>query len=152
MQQSMEPLFVQYRVNVVLSGHQHAYVRSHSLGPNARVDKTGTSPIYFTVGTGGQSHSLGPIHPHSNGSPNSSEGHPDAWVAARDHTTFGAGQLQLINATHAYWERLLIEDDEEEADDDDHDDNQQEQPRRHKVSKKSLRDPVWFVNPYHPKR
>jgi acid phosphatase type 7 len=92
---AMEPLFVRYQVNMVFSGHQHAYVRSYAMR-HGQVDPHGKGPIYWTVGTGGDSHSLGPLHQQ------------EAWVAARDHMMFGAGQLQLINATHAHWERLLL--------------------------------------------
>lgn len=95
MNEAMEPLFVQYQVNMVFSGHHHAYVRSYPMR-HGQVDPHGIGPVYFTVGTGGDSHSLGPLHRNNN-----------KWVAARDHTTFGAGQLQFVNATHAHWKRLL---------------------------------------------
>lgn len=125
--EDMEPLFRGYGVNLVLSGHNHAYVRTHSLMyGNATVDTSGRSPIYLTVGTGGDSHSAGPIYDT-----------PEPWVAARDHSTFGAGRLEVVNATHALWERLLVEDDDDDARVDGN-------PPRDDVD--GLRDPVWFVN------
>ncbi|KAG7372889.1 calcineurin-like phosphoesterase [Nitzschia inconspicua] len=113
MKEAMEPLFLKYNVNVVFSGHQHSYVRSHPMR-YGQVDTDGRSPIYMTVGTGGESHSLGPLHPRQGD-----------WVAVRDHSTFGAGQLQLVNVTHAHWERLMDD-----------------------TTDPSLRDSVWIVNYY----
>jgi hypothetical protein len=70
---------------------------------------------------GGDSHSSGPLHDT-----------PEDWVASRDHTAYGSGQLRLVNATHAFWERLIIDRDDDEAE-------------------TGLRDPVWFVN-HHTKQ
>lgn len=93
------------------------------------MDPTGNAPIYVTVGTGGESHSEGALHKDAE------------WVAARDHTTFGAGQLQFRNATHAYWERLLVLEEEEEGEmEDDDDANRKEE---------ELKDGVWMVNYYY---
>jgi hypothetical protein len=114
MQQSFGPLFDQYGVNLVFSGHQHAYVRSHSMDYNNTIDDHDASPIYLTVGTGGDSHARG----YRNGK-------PEPWVASADHTTFGSGKLQLVNATHAFWERMLTDNLRNTA---------------------TLRDPTWFVN------
>lgn len=104
MMDALEPVFVQHGVNLVFSGHNHAYMRTHSVrqvnGTKTVVDTTGKSPIYLTIGTGGDSHSKGPINDA-----------PESWVASRDHTVFGAGKLYLQNATHARWERLLLPDD-----------------------------------------
>jgi hypothetical protein len=130
MMEDMEPLFRKYNVNLIFSGHNHAYVRTKSVMGNhpsvVTVDTADHSPIYLTVGTGGDSHSRGPIHDT-----------PEPWIAARDNTRFGAGRLQLANATHAFWERLLIDDD----DDDDDVVAEDNDP--------SLRDPVWFINHHH---
>lgn len=129
MMQYMEPLFRQYGVNLVFAGHNHAYVRTHSLKySNATIDLSGKSPVYVTIGTGGDSHSPGPISPT-----------PEPWVASRDRLNFGAGELQLVNATHAYWERLLVV---EEMLKDGYSDDESSNP--------SL-DPVWFFNYHAPK-
>eukprot|EP00934_Nitzschia_sp_Nitz4_P000184 Nitzschia sp. Nitz4//scaffold58_size112336//55218//56745//NITZ4_004034-RA/size112336-snap-gene-0.173-mRNA-1//-1//CDS//3329554992//184//frame0 len=113
MMQHLEPLFVQYGVNLVLSGHNHAYVRSHPL-INNEVDPTQRGPVYLTVGTGGGSHSKGPCHSE-----------PEPWVAHRDNSEYGFGELYVVNATHAYWERLL---------------------NRGANAKPEANDAVWFVN------
>ena len=95
MMQDMEPLFVQHNVNLVLSGHNHAYVRTKPM--NGSQPSASGGPIYLTIGTGGESHSKGPLHPK----------HAESWVAHRDHTEFGYGELYVVNETHAYFERIL---------------------------------------------
>lgn len=91
----MEPLFVQHGVNFVLSGHNHAYVRSVPM--NGSKPSAAGGPIYFTIGTGGISHSDDPLQPDQ----------PEEWVAHRDNTEFGFGELFVVNATHAYFQRIL---------------------------------------------
>jgi len=94
MMQDMEPLFVKYHVNAVLSGHNHAYVRTFPMiGPNRAGNDR--APIYFTMGTGGDSHSQGPLGP------------PEPWVAHRDNHEYGFGELTFVNTTHAYFQRIL---------------------------------------------
>lgn len=60
------------------------------------IDASGQGPIYLTIGTGGDSHSKGPINDL-----------PEPWVAHRDNTEYGFGELFVANATHAYLERKL---------------------------------------------
>jgi len=108
MLRDMEPLFIEYKVNIVLSGHNHAYVRTYPMvGPNRRslnnvrttkanINPTDDAPIYLTIGTGGDSHSKGPLHPF-----------PEEWVAHRDNVEYGFGDLIFINTTHAYLQRIL---------------------------------------------
>jgi hypothetical protein len=93
--EDMEPLFVQHQVNLVLSGHNHAYVRSFPMEGDQKVVDPQQGPIYLTIGTGGDSHSKGPLRPH------------DPWVAHRDNTEFGFGELLVVNVSHAYFERVL---------------------------------------------
>ena len=105
MMQDMEPLFVKYHVNVVLSGHNHAYVRSYPMiGPNRTDDDDDEdrAPIYFTIGTGGDSHSQGPRHPDQP---------PEPWVAHRDNKEYGFGEITFVNTTHAYFQRILNQGD-----------------------------------------
>ena len=94
MMASMEPLLVQHHVNLILGGHNHAYVRTHPM-VGTHVDPKG--PIYLTIGTGGDSHAQGPLRPR----------HNDTWVAHRDNTAYGFGQLHIVNTTHAYFQRVL---------------------------------------------
>jgi Iron/zinc purple acid phosphatase-like protein C len=175
MMEGMEPLFRQHGVNLVVSGHNHAYVRTKSLrGGNENnstaVDPSERSPVYLTVGTGGDSHAGRPIRRQ-----------PEAWVAARDRSTYGAGRLRVVNATHAFWDRLLIDDDDEEQkrggeyDDDeeeageedgggynnggdyypsihhgDDDDDIESVDGGKSENINTLRDAVWFVNHHAP--
>jgi len=89
MKKAMEPLFVQYSVNLVVSGHDHAYMRTHPLA-YGQVDPS--APIYLTLGAGGnrEQHSEG--YRHEN---------PEEWVAARTLNDYGYGHLYIPNATHA---------------------------------------------------
>jgi hypothetical protein len=93
MQEAMEPLFVQYNVNLIISGHVHAYMRTHSLA-FGKVDDTGKSPIYIIIGAGGnqEGHADGYLHSE-----------PEAWVAKRDDKEYGYGQVHFANASHAHW-------------------------------------------------
>ena len=95
MLESMEPLFVKYHVNLVVSGHDHAYMRTHSMKGLKTVDPTGRSPIYLTLGAGGnrEEHSAGYIHPDRQ----------EEWVIKRDISEYGYGHLFLANATHGHF-------------------------------------------------
>jgi hypothetical protein len=90
MLQSMEPLFVEYNVNFIISGHDHAYMRTTPMVGTHASDVG--APIYLTLGAGGnrEQHSKGYIHPE-----------PEEWVAKRDHQEYGYGHLFLANQTHA---------------------------------------------------
>ena len=92
MKESMEPLFNEYNVNLVICGHDHGYMRTHSLHANGTVDPTGHAPIYLTLGAGGnrEQHSKGYLHDT-----------PEEWVAQRDLRDFGYGNLLLTNGSHA---------------------------------------------------
>lgn len=93
----IEELFNLYGVNVVVSGHDHGYMRSKSLAPNATVDKHGKAPVYCIVGTGGSSEGP-PAFGYKN------ESVIDPFTAARSHRVTGFSQLTVYNATHALWE------------------------------------------------
>jgi Iron/zinc purple acid phosphatase-like protein C len=111
---------VQYGVNLVISGHDHGYMRTHSIRPasstssttttndtanadvdasdndsmdNAEIDPTGLSPIYLTLGAAGnrEHHAPGYRNPDAQ----------EEWVVARDLCDYGYGHLHLKNATHA---------------------------------------------------
>jgi predicted phosphodiesterase len=68
----LEPLFLQYRVNFVLSGHLHAYMRSKPVF-NETLDRRG--PVHLIIGMGGRQANV----PYKNDS-------AEHWVAMRDHT------------------------------------------------------------------
>lgn len=89
--QHLEPLFVQYSVNVIFSGHVHAYQRTKNV---AFGTPTVSGPTYLTVGASGRQCCLTPFVSEI----------PERWVAARDGTHYGYGQLAIYNRTHAKWE------------------------------------------------
>jgi hypothetical protein len=93
MKHAMEPLFVKYGVNFVMSGHDHAYLRTKSM-KYGHVDSTQQSPIYFIVGAGGnrEGHPHGYLH-----------NYPEVWVAKRAMVDWGYGQWWFPNATHAHF-------------------------------------------------
>jgi len=93
MKESMEDLFRDYGVNLVLSGHDHAYMRSNPMY-KGKLDKRGKSPIYLIVGEGGnrEGHNKAYLHPN-----------PEDWVAVRDKSVYGFGLLEVKNSTTAHW-------------------------------------------------
>ena len=93
MLENMEPLFVKYNVNMILSGHDHAYMRTHPMIGKKR-DLSNKGPIYFTLGAGGnrELHAKGYVHRRQ-----------EPWVAKRDNDEYGFGNLFLANSTHAHF-------------------------------------------------
>jgi acid phosphatase type 7 len=85
----LEPLFVEYGVNIVISGHIHAYLRTHPVIDGV-VDSTG--PVHITVGAGGRKCEA----PFRNST-------AEEWVAVRDATVYGYGLLEVTNASLATW-------------------------------------------------
>jgi acid phosphatase type 7 len=98
---AMEPLFIQYGANIVISGHDHAYMRTVPMANN-HIDPTGKAPIYLILGTGGN-------REHHSKYRNLA---PEEWVAMRTHTDYGYGKLFMANASHArfHWIRDNLED------------------------------------------
>jgi hypothetical protein len=101
MKDSMEVLFAQYRVNFVVSGHDHAYMRSKSVFHGV-VDESSLAPVYIIVGEGGNKE--GHVKEYLNPD-------PEIWVASRDKTVYGFGSLLIVNKTHAYWKWIMNESD-----------------------------------------
>jgi acid phosphatase type 7 len=88
-QQHLEPLLVKYVVNVVFSGHIHAYQRTANV---AMGELTSTSPIHITIGAGGRK---------CDALFKSEE--PEEWIVQRDATFYGYGRFDIFNQTHAQW-------------------------------------------------
>jgi hypothetical protein len=86
----LESLFVEYKVNLVINGHIHAYQRTKTVADET---VTPTGPMHVIVGAGGR---------QCKGSFMSEE--PEPWIAVRDATSYGYGTLELYNKTHARWE------------------------------------------------
>ncbi|KAL7563662.1 hypothetical protein ACA910_013397 [Epithemia clementina (nom. ined.)] len=103
--ENLEPLFVEYNVNIVFSGHIHAYSRSYPVAMN-HVNEKG--PVHITVGAGGRKCEA-PFGKRV----------PEDWVAVRDATMYGFGMFRIHNATTAEWDWIHTS-----ATDDDRDYNQ----------------------------
>lgn len=93
MKKAMEPLFSEHHVNFVVSGHDHAYMRTHPL-LSGKVVNASDGPVYLTLGAGGnrEGHSAGFINEE-----------PEEFVAFRTLHDFGFGSLTVYNATHAFF-------------------------------------------------
>jgi acid phosphatase type 7 len=90
-QEHLEPLIVQHKVNMVFTGHIHAYLRTANVVLGGIVDQTG--PIHITVGAGGRKCEA----PFMNAD-------PEPWVQVRDATIYGYGMFRVLNETHAQWD------------------------------------------------
>jgi len=89
----IEPLYVQYKVNLVVTGHIHAYQRTK----NVALDKEDpTGPVHLVVGAGGRQVKAKFFQEE-----------PEPWVAVRDATRYGYGTLEIFNKTHALWEWII---------------------------------------------
>lgn len=85
----LEPLFVQYTVNFVLSGHIHSYMRSV---PTINSKPHPKGPVHIIQGNGGRQAN----EPYYNEL-------AEEWVHVRDHSQYGYGTLELFNRTHVCW-------------------------------------------------
>jgi len=103
MRQDMEWLFYKYGVNVVLAGHTHSYERTSPVYNN-RTDPCG--PVYLNVGDGGNREGAEAFGFSEIWLPGSGGEVRPEWSIFRQ-ATFGVGQLDLLNETHAkmYWRR-----------------------------------------------
>jgi len=90
----LEPLFVQYNVNLVLTGHIHAYQRTDYV---AFGNVTDTGPMHITIGAGGRKCDA----PFMNKE-------PEEWIKARDASMYGYGRISILNETHAEWRWIPI--------------------------------------------
>jgi hypothetical protein len=90
-QEHLEPLFVQHRVNMVFAGHIHAYQRTK---PVAFGKASPTGPIHVTVGASGRQCCRTAFLNKE----------PENWVAERDGSHYGYGQLTIYNKTHGEWQ------------------------------------------------
>ena len=90
-QEALEQTLFDAGVDIVLNGHVHAYERSHPVNAG-KVDSCGA--VHLVVGDGGNYEG-----PYGKGwkSPQPS------WSAFREGS-FGAGRLEILNATHATWQ------------------------------------------------
>ncbi|PON77410.1 Acid phosphatase [Trema orientale] len=95
-----EPWFVKYKVDVVFSGHVHAYERSERVSNIAYSIVNGkcipvrdqSAPVYITIGDGGNIEGL---------ATNMSEPQPP--YSAYRESSFGHAIFDIKNRTHAYY-------------------------------------------------
>ncbi|MQL71316.1 hypothetical protein Taro_003613 [Colocasia esculenta] len=124
MRQEMEELLYQHGVDIVFSGHVHAYERMNRVY-NYTLDPCG--PVYITVGDGGNIEKVDVDHADDPGKcPSEGDNHPEfggvchmnfssgpakglfcwrqqpEWSAYRE-SSFGHGILEVINSTYALW-------------------------------------------------
>lgn len=76
-------------VDLVASGHVHAYERSHPVF-KGKLDSCG--PVHIVIGDGGNREGL--AHDFAREQP--------VWSAYRE-ASYGHGTLDVVNATHAIW-------------------------------------------------
>ena len=96
----LRELFQLHGVNLVVSGHDHAYSRSYPLDTNGNVKKNGKAPIFWTLGAGGnwEGHSA-----YRNAQ-------AEDWVAVRNNIEYGFGLFFAPNRTHAQLQWIRDED------------------------------------------
>ncbi|XP_010532805.1 PREDICTED: purple acid phosphatase 23 isoform X2 [Tarenaya hassleriana] len=124
MRQEMEELLYQYRVDIVFSGHVHAYERMNRVY-NYTLNPCG--PVYITIGDGGNIEKVDVDHADDAGKcPSPTDNVPEIggscplifssgpakgrfcwdtqpdWSAFRE-SSFGHGILEVVNSTHALW-------------------------------------------------
>ncbi|GBG25126.1 Purple acid phosphatase [Hondaea fermentalgiana] len=91
MRTGMEPLFVEHHVDLVISGHVHAYERTTPM-QYGRPSTCG--PTYVVVGDGGNREKASPFLRIGALAP--------SWSAFRQ-SSFGFASMEIQNATHANW-------------------------------------------------
>jgi hypothetical protein len=92
--EAVEQVFYQYHVNIVVSGHNHAYLRTMPVYNGVLHED---APIHVTVGTGGS----------WEGPPTFGyrfKDAPEPFIATRRLDTVGYANLKIVNATHALWD------------------------------------------------
>ncbi|XP_002445296.2 purple acid phosphatase 23 isoform X1 [Sorghum bicolor] len=124
MRQEMEELLYEYQVDIVFTGHVHAYERMNRVF-NYTLDPCG--PVYIGIGDGGNIEKIDIDHADDPGKcPSPGDNHPEfgglchlnftsgpakgkfcwdqqpEWSAYRE-SSFGHGILEVLNSTYALW-------------------------------------------------
>ncbi|XWS43432.1 hypothetical protein CRYUN_Cryun16bG0103100 [Craigia yunnanensis] len=89
MKKSMEGLLYNARVDFVFAGHVHAYERFTRVY-NGKADNC--APVHITIGDGGNGEGL-----------DSKYMDPTPEISVFREASFGHGQLEVLNTTHALW-------------------------------------------------
>lgn len=98
MKAAMEDLLYQARVDVVFAGHVHAYERFTRVYKNEAKE---CGPIHITIGDGGNREGLATKYID-----------PQPKISAFREASFGHGEFEITNATHARWTWHRNDDDE----------------------------------------
>lgn len=98
MKRAMERLLYGARVDVVFAGHVHAYERFTRVY-NDKANKCG--PVHITIGDGGNREGLA-----------SKFMDPKPEISIYREASFGHGQLEVVNGSHAQWTWHRNQDDE----------------------------------------
>ncbi|XP_048559505.1 purple acid phosphatase 22-like isoform X1 [Triticum urartu] len=91
MRAAMESLLYEARVDVVFSGHVHAYERFTRVYDN---EADGRGPMYITIGDGGNREGLALKF---------LDYHKSAHLSVFQEASFGHGRLRLVDETSAVW-------------------------------------------------
>lgn len=89
MRESMEKLFYIHNVNLVISGHVHAYERTYPVYKN---NTNIYAPVYITIGDGGNLEGLDNTYYEK-----------PKWSAFRNGTQYGYGTLTLLDKKRLLW-------------------------------------------------
>ncbi|CAM8920023.1 unnamed protein product [Rhodiola kirilowii] len=98
MRESMEDLIFEGRVDVVFAGHVHAYERFNRVYKDKGND---CGPVHIVIGDGGNEEGLASKY---------MDPKPD--ISLFREASFGHGQLEVVNETHALWTWHRNDDDE----------------------------------------
>lgn len=94
----VEPLLVQFKVNFVLSGHIHAYMRTKNT-IQGNIHKSG--PIHLIVGSSGRQANAPFFQKEA-----------ESWVAKRENNFYGYSTIEFMNSTTVHYEWILTSNDE----------------------------------------
>lgn len=86
---NLEPLMIEHHVNMVFTGHIHAYLRTDNVAKEQLVE---TGPIHITIGAGGRQCDA----------PFKSKD-AEEWVVTRDASYYGYGKFTIYNKNSAEW-------------------------------------------------
>ncbi|KAL2502850.1 putative purple acid phosphatase 20 [Forsythia ovata] len=103
MKSSMEDLLYGARVDAIFAGHVHAYERFTQVYKD-QADKCG--PVHITIGDGGNHNGLATKYIS-----------PQPKISVFREASFGHGEFEVVNATHAQWTWHRNQDDEAVASD-----------------------------------
>ncbi|XP_024515979.1 purple acid phosphatase 18 [Selaginella moellendorffii] len=98
MMHALEPMLREAKVDIVFAGHVHAYERTARVY-SGQLDECGI--MHITIGDGGNREGLARRF---------RDPQPE-WSIFRE-ASFGHGELQVVNATHAHWSWHRNDDDE----------------------------------------